>query len=191
MARHSTPECYLPAWQSFPKRFLSVSVLPGRVLDASTSLRGSPRSANGSDLVSFQITFSAKGLRACENLCAPFKTIISVSYYPIALLYINPTGFQSQTFWRLLSPCRTQHWGALGEAGIPWTLGRTSAIILPSMDHLPQGVGLDYIASLPLLPISFWFLFFLTFRKYFLLVFRSSSSIVVLKNKKIKKIVVL
>lgn len=163
-----------------PKWLLSVSVFPGRVLDASTSLRGSPRSANVSDLVCFQITYSVQGLRAGENLCAPFKSIISVSYYPIALLYINPTGFQSQTFWRLLSPCRTQDWGALGEAGIPWTLGRTSAIILPSMGHLPQGVGHDYIASLSLLPISLWFLF-LTLKKYFLLVFRSSLSIVVLQ----------
>ena len=169
----------LPAWWSSPKWLLSVSVFPGRVLDASTSLRGSPRSANVSDLVSFQITYSVQGLRAGENLCAPFKSIISVSYYPIAFLYINPTGFQSQTFWRLLSPCRTQDWGALGEAGIPWTLGRTSAIVLPSMGHLPQGVGHDYIASLSLLPISLWFLF-LTLKKYFLLVFRSSSSIVVL-----------
>ena len=109
----------LASMMELPKWLLSVSVFPGRVFDASTSLRGSPRSANVSDLVCFQITYSVQGLRAGENLCAPFKSIISVSYYPIALLYINPTGFQSQTFWRLLSPCRTQDWGALGEAGIP------------------------------------------------------------------------
>ena len=86
----------LASMMELPKWLLSVSVFPGRVFDASTSLRGSPRSANVSDLVCFQITYSVQGLRASENLCAPFKSIISVSYYPIALLYINPTGFKAR-----------------------------------------------------------------------------------------------
>ena len=45
---------------------------------------------------------------------------------------------------------------------------------------LPMGIGLDYTAILPLLPISLWFLYSFSFRRSFLWVSRSFSSIVAL-----------
>ena len=61
---------------------------------------GSPRSP-GSDPGCFQSTASGLGLRAYEILHAPFKSRVSVSHSPLALWYVNPAHFQSQTFWGL------------------------------------------------------------------------------------------
>ena len=45
-------------------------------------------------------------------------------------------------------------------------------IILSFVGYLPEGMGLGYIASLPLLSISLWFLFHIfSCEKSFLLVF--------------------
>ena len=37
---------------------------------------------------------SALDPRACEILCAPFKSGVSVSHSPLALLKVSPTGVQ-------------------------------------------------------------------------------------------------
>ena len=50
---------------------------------------------------SFQTTASVLGLRTCGILCMPFKNWVSFSYWPLALLIIRLSGFQSQTFWGL------------------------------------------------------------------------------------------
>ena len=72
----------------------------------SASPEGSPRSASVSDPASFQTTASALGLRACEILCVPFKSGVSVPYSHLALPNVKPTGFQSQVFWGLVFPIR-------------------------------------------------------------------------------------
>ena len=69
-------------------------------------LRDSPRSASRSDPGSFQITASLLRLGAYEILYLPFKNRVSVSYSPLALLYANFSGLQSQMFWGLLFLCR-------------------------------------------------------------------------------------
>ena len=63
------------------------------------SLGGSPRSAGGSDPGSFQITASVLGPRACKMLCAPFKSGVSISHSPLALLKASPSDLHSQMFW--------------------------------------------------------------------------------------------
>ena len=65
-------------------------------------LRGYLRLAGESGLGSFQITASALGPRACEIWCVPFKSGVSISHMPLALLKVIPAGFLSQMFWRLV-----------------------------------------------------------------------------------------
>ena len=62
------------------------------------SMEGSQRSANGSDVGSFQSTGSALGFVACEILLLSSKGGVSISYSPPALLYTNHTGLQSLRF---------------------------------------------------------------------------------------------
>ena len=80
--------------------FCHQHVCPQGELQLSPASPGvSPRSANGSDPGSFQITASALGLRSCEILCVPYKNRIFVSYRPPDLLYVSPASLQGQTFW--------------------------------------------------------------------------------------------
>ena len=59
-----------------------------------TSLGGSSRSAGGSDPGFFQITVFALSPRAYENLCARFKSEVSVFPVPVELLQSGPAGLQ-------------------------------------------------------------------------------------------------
>ena len=109
------------------------------------SLRGSPRSAGGSNPGSFQITASVLGPRACEILCVPFKSEVS---------FPQPSGQspESQPHW----PSKLNILGAhLPDAGplslgarcgaqTPHSVRRTSAVvtILPFVGRPPQGVVL-------------------------------------------------
>ena len=73
----------------------------------------------------------------------------------IALQYTSPSGLQSQTFWGTHLPgAGPPCWGAQ----TPHSLGRTSAIVIILPLSFSGGVGLDYIASPPLLLILLWFL---------------------------------
>lgn len=65
------------------------------------------------DLDFFQITVFVLRLGTCEILHVPFKSEVSVSCAPIALLYASSVGLQNQMFWGLLSPWRRDSW--LGE----------------------------------------------------------------------------
>lgn len=68
----------------------------------------------------FQITASALELRACEILCVPFNSRISISYVsysPLDLPYASPLTFKSRSpgvlsFWcRTLRHQRSLMWG--------------------------------------------------------------------------------
>ena len=133
---------------------------------------------------SFQITASVLGHRGCEILCASFKSGVSISYSPLALLKVSTVGLQSQMFRELIflvqDPCG---WGAWCGAWTPHSLGRISAvvIILPFVGHPRKSMGLDYTTSLPFLIVLSWFLLCnFSCRRSFLLVFMSFSSIVAL-----------
>ena len=94
------------------------------------SVGGSPRSASGSLPSFFQITASALVLGSCEILCTPFKSGVSVSYRPLAVLYASPTSLQSQMFWRFIFLVQ-EPWAGEPVCGActPHTLGRTSAVV--------------------------------------------------------------
>lgn len=66
------------------------------------SLKGSPRSASGSDSDSFQTSASVLNLGAYESLHAPFKKTVCVSYSPLDLPNVSPADFQSQAFYLLI-----------------------------------------------------------------------------------------
>ena len=120
----------------------------------------------------------ALGLGVCEILCVPSKSGISISYSPLALLKVCPTGLQSQIFWGLIFPVHSsQGWGDQCGAQTPPSLGTTSiiVIILLFVGLPPRSMGLDCTVSSPLLPIFLWFfLYIFSCRQSFLLVFRSS-----------------
>ena len=87
-------------------------------------------------------------------------------------------SFKKQMFWGLVFPVQDPQAGEHNVGLSPFSLGRTSAIVinLPFVGHLPRGLGLDYNVPSPLLPSSFWFLLYLlSCGKSFLLVFRSFS----------------
>ena len=169
---------------SSQKWLLPVSYPQGELHLPTASLRGSPRSAGGSHPGSFQITASALGLRVCEILCAPFKNRV---------YFLQPSGSpESKPHWPSESNVLRAYlpstwppgWGAQCGAQIPWDLGRSCAIvtILQFVDYSPVGVSLYDLLSLPLLPIlSYFLLYILSCRRSFLLVFKSSSSIVALQ----------
>ena len=69
---------------------LPVSVAPGWAPQPPASAGGSPRSAGGSDTGSFQTAASALGPRACEILCGPFESGVSVSHSHLALQKVRP-----------------------------------------------------------------------------------------------------
>ena len=125
----------------------------------SDSLGDCPRLAGRSDPGSFQITASALGHRACETLCVPFKSWVSISYSPVGLPKVNPTGFQSQMLWGFTCLVQDSWAGQKSQCG-PQTshsFGRTSAVVIIHLfvDHLPgDNMGLDCIPTPPLLPIS-------------------------------------
>ena len=73
---------------------------------------GSPRSEDGSDTGSFQITASALGPRECEILCAPFKSGVSISHSPLGLQKVSPAGLQSQILGTRLPGAGPLGWGA-------------------------------------------------------------------------------
>ena len=125
---------------------------------------GSPRSASGSDLGSFQMTASLLGLRVCDILCAPFPRP------PVPL----HAGLQSQRFWGLVFLAQVPQVGGpdAGRTQTPRSLGRASSavLLLPGVGHLHGGVVFSIHPLALLLPSAY-----LSCGKPFLLVFRSFS----------------
>ena len=57
----------------------------------------SPRSVNGYEPGSFQVTALALGVRTKDILCMPSKSRVYISHSPLGLLKVSSTGLQSQT----------------------------------------------------------------------------------------------
>ena len=108
----------------------------------------------------------------------------SISHSPLPLPKVSPTGLPSQMFCGLIFLVRElqpEEPDMELRSLDPW--GRTSPFvnILPFMGHTPRGLGLDYTAFPPLLPVLLWFLLYIfNFRRSFLLVLRSFSSVLAL-----------
>ena len=62
----------------------------------------SPRPAGRPSPDSYQITPFALGSRACEILCAPFESEVSIYPSPQGLLQLSTAGLQSQMLWGLI-----------------------------------------------------------------------------------------
>ena len=100
---------------------------------------------------------------ACAILCVSFKSGVSASCCPLALLKVSPAGLQSQVFWGLVFfEQDSWGWGAWCRAWTPLSLGRISAVVIGLfVGHLPGGMGLGYTMSLPfLIALSQFFFFF-------------------------------
>lgn len=130
---------------------------------------------------SFQIIASLLGPRSYEISCVLFRSGFSfpqLSGSPKS----KPSGFQSQSSLVLSPDSGSPVWLAQCGTWTPYSLGKTATIviILLFVGHPPEGMGLDYTTSLPFLPV-FWFLLYIfSYGISFLLIFWSSSSIVVL-----------
>lgn len=101
---------------------------------------------------------------------------------PSASFRCRPCWFSKPGFVRAYIPkAGLQGWGVQREVWIlcsPW--GPVFVIFLPFMGHCIHGVNSDWTLSLPSPPTSMWlFLFTLSCRKSFLLVFRSFLSLCV------------
>lgn len=137
------------------------------------SLGDSPRSAGGSDPGSFQITASALAPWVCEICVHPLRKETFISYSPLSVLNVSPTGLQ-----RVKRPgdsssrCRTSGMGAP-----VWCLGHSLLEgNLCSCHHLHlwvtcSGMGIDYSVShlSPPLHILLWFLYNFNCKPSFLL----------------------
>ena len=143
---------------------------------------GSSRSASVSDPGFSQITASVLGLGACEILFMPFKS----NLFPVTLLFSStpaPLSSKPDVLGAHDSEAGSPGWKTQCGAWTPGSLGRTSAIviILPFVDYLLKGVGLNSTTSLLLLPVLLQFLpYFFSCGKSLLLDFRLFSSTVAL-----------
>ena len=110
---------------------------------------------------SFQITVFVQELGACENLCPPFKSRVSISLQSSGTSYACPAGFQWQMFWGFMFS-RQDSWAEELNVGLgPLVPYRE----LCRCDYLPiyvwylstQGMCVLTHWYIPL-PVSWWFL---------------------------------
>ena len=86
------------------------------------SLGDSPRSAGRSDPGSYQMFAFALGPKACEILCVPLKSKVSISPSSLGLPKLSPAGLQSQMLWGLVFLVQDP-WAGTPDVGLrPLTL---------------------------------------------------------------------
>ena len=109
---------------------------------------GSPRSANGSDPGSFQITASVLDLRVCWILHVHFKNEIS-SYCPLGLCIKAYCPSKPDVLGAHLPNSGPPGYKVQCGACIPFSLGKTFAIVIIFlfMSCLPRGESLSCTAS--------------------------------------------
>ena len=100
------PRCQLPTQCWSVCVFLNMSASSGWAA-ARCPLHLHPASpghspAGGSGPGSYEITALALGPGACEILCVPFKSEVSISPSPVGLLQLSPAGLQFQMLWGLV-----------------------------------------------------------------------------------------
>ena len=129
-------------------------------------LGNSPRLTGRFDPGSYQITASALGPRVCEILSVPFKSEVSISPSPLGPSKVSPADLRIQMFWGLVfliqDPCAGEPNVGLRSLTPMFLLWENlcNVIILQFVSCPPGDMGLDYIASLPFLLISRWFLLY-------------------------------
>ena len=143
-----------------PKWLPPVSMFPGELQLPPVCPGGPRRSAVESDSGSFQITASALGPRACEILCAPFRS---------GVCFPQPSGsLRSKSHWPLRqkysavfsSQSRTSGLGSLMWVSDPFFLGENVC----DCNHSPclcmvfPDMGCESTCTLPILPVLLCFL---------------------------------
>ena len=103
-------------------------------------------------------TASLLGLKASEFVYKPFKSWVSVSHSPSALLEISSTGFKARHSGGSSFQCRYSWRGAeLGAWALSSSGGTYTVVItLPLVDLCSDGVASDQMVSLSILPVSLW-----------------------------------
>lgn len=100
------------------------------------------------------------GVGACKILYVPFK---SGALFPTTLCTSQkqaPLAFRARHSGGSFSQCRAPEWGAQCGAQTHCSVVRTSpiAMILLSLGHSPEGMGLDYYTRIPALILTLlWF----------------------------------
>ena len=89
------------------------------------------------DLGFSQITASALNPGAYEILCTPFENSLCLQF-PV-YLNVNPSGFQSQTFWGISYQNRELDVGA--KTPVSWRRTSMVVIFLLFVGGQPQGMG--------------------------------------------------
>lgn len=139
-------------------------------------IRASPEHGLGS----FQIITSALSLRACEVLCVPTKSRVSISYILLALPKAKTTDLKAIHCWNSSSQCRTPGLGSLMQGLnecliLGWGVEISEIVIIPALwlffIALPGYADFDYISSLLVLPVLSWFFLYVFSCRSLLLVF--------------------
>lgn len=78
-------------------------------------------------------------------MCEPFKSEVSVSYSPLALLNVSPTVFQSQRFWGFSFPVQVPCAGGPRWGSDPILFTGSSVVVIPLLlvSHCAGAVGPD------------------------------------------------
>lgn len=126
---------------------------------------------SGSDLGVIHITASVLDLGVCEILPASFKSGVSLSSSPLALLFASPTGLQSQMFRELIFLTQGPQTGE-PNLGLSTLVLWGKSLQLWLFSHLwVYWLGCGFWLYSVFVPISLWFLFYIfTCRISFLLV---------------------
>ena len=107
------PRCLPPAWVHSPLDGHSPlcpapALWPQREPQLPPASPGDPpRPAGRSGPGSYGVTAFALGPGACDTLCVPSESGVSVSPSPVQFLRSSPAGLRSQMLWGLLPWCRT------------------------------------------------------------------------------------
>ena len=133
----------------------------------------SPRSAGGSDPRSSQIIASALGWQHVRFCMHFFRE------EPLSFPKVSPAHLQSQILWGLIFHTQDPWAGKPMWGSAPLLLRESlSSCNYSPICGLPTvGVGLDYIVTLPLLPMLWFFLHIFSCRRSFLVRFQSFSLI--------------
>ena len=131
----------------------------------------SPRTTGRSGPGSCHLIAFALATSVYEILCAPFKSEVSISPTPVGFPKLAPLAFKAKCSGVSFSQCRTPRLGSLmwgSELSLLWE-NLCNITILQFVGCLPRDMGFDYIASPPLLLVSFWFLLYVfSYRRSFL-----------------------
>lgn len=117
----------------------------------------------------FQITASVLGLGACDILCAPFRSRISIYFSSLAFLTVSPVAIKVKYPAWLIFQYNPPDLGVWYKGQISWSLEKTSTVVimLPFVGHLPRNMGPDYLESPLILPVLLCYFYSFNCKRFF------------------------